>query len=331
MSLWHKIETAPASAAWFSWKCRFGDALPLVQAWFLKPAKKRAETVPCPLTCGCIHRVLPDNRAVCGCGDCEDIVLEDTDAEAWMVNWSGLGNRVREAFDLEHKAMRPTANKVWQVGSFGGDALQIIMVVQPDRIGFNEAIAQLVARTTKRFVVLTPTATHHDMESRELLATKKAGLHALESHLTILPSGRVVAKTTAGELLSTYLPTIETSIEDAAAMRMFAMRKKLRIAGKNHKAPHNDVFDLVVMEGRSQEYVAREFECSPGLISKRVDEIEIIMDLKLDRMKTLAQRTKDMDSTVKGDKTGKQRRGRLPSDSHDASSDEGEESDDQED
>jgi hypothetical protein len=36
MSLWTKIETAPASAAFFSWKMRFGKALPSVRPWFLK-------------------------------------------------------------------------------------------------------------------------------------------------------------------------------------------------------------------------------------------------------------------------------------------------------
>jgi hypothetical protein len=323
MSLWHKIETAPASAALFSWKHRFGVALPQVQAWFLKPMKKRAETVPCPHMCGCIHRVMPNNRAVCGCGDCEDIVLEDTDVEAWMVNWSGLVNQVRGAFDLEQKASRFPVPKVWQVGSFGGDALQIILVVQPDRMAFNEAVAQLVARLKTAFVVLTPTTVHHDIESRELLGQRNAGLHDLESNMTILKSGRLVARKTAGELFSPYLPEVREGHIESEAKRVLALRKKLRIVGKNHKAPHNEVFDLLVVEDRSQEFVAREFECVPSLISQRVDEIEGIMGLKLKQLKALAVKMGEMESSVKGDRNQKRKQGARSSSDGDEGQDDG--------
>src|SRR5437879_4027985 len=133
MSLWAKIETAPASAAFFSWKIRFGEALPKVLPWFLKKTNGRARTVPCPHGCGCIHRVTKDNFGICSCGDCEDIRLTAEDVQVWEPNWIGLGNRVRGAFDLEQKTCGFPVPKVWQVGSLGDGALQIILVVQPER------------------------------------------------------------------------------------------------------------------------------------------------------------------------------------------------------
>jgi hypothetical protein len=216
---------------------------------------------------------------------------------------------VREAFDLEHKVSPFPVSKVWQIGSFGGDALQIILVVQPDRTAFNEAIAQLVARLKMPFVVLTPTSVHHDIGSRELLERKNAGLHDLESNMTILKSGRLVARKTAGELFSPYLPGVREGHLESEAKRVLALRKKLRIAGKNHKAPHNEVFDLLVVEDRSQEFVAREFDCVPSLISQRVDEIEGVMGMKLKQLKALSAKMGEMESSVKGDRNQKRKHG----------------------
>ncbi len=323
MALWSAIETAPEAAALFSWKMRFGDDLPKLLPWFFKRTNETAQTVPCPQHCGCIHRVTLDNRATCECGDCVDIPLKAADIEVWRANWTGLGNQVREAFDLEQKASRFPVPKVWQVGSFGGDALQIILVVQPDRTAFNEAVAQLVARLKTAFVVLTPTAVHHDIESRELLGQRNAGLYDLESNMKILMSGRLVARKTAGELFSPYLPEVREGHIEREAKRVLALRKKLRIAGKNHKAPHNEVFDLLVVEDRSQEFVAREFECVPSLISQRVDEIEGIMGLKLKQLKALASKMGEMESSVKGDRYQKRKHGARSSSDGDEGQDDG--------
>lgn len=311
MNLWIGIETAPESAAMFSWKLRFGEAVETVQPWFLKKTNGRAGSVPCPRHCGCIHRVTGDNYAVCRCGDCDDIRLTAQDVEVWRAQWANLSGRVRDAFELEHKNGGFPVRNVWQVGAFGGDALQIILVVQPDRVAFNEALAQLVARV-KAFVVLTPTAAHHDVESRELLGRVNAGLIDLQSNVKILPSGRLVALKTAGELFGPYLPEERQAVEEAAAQRMFALRAKLRQAGKGCTAPHNDVFDLLVVEGRSQRFASRELACSPSLISKRVDEIEAIMGSKLPQLQFLAARHAQMESTVKGDRKRNRKPGSAP-------------------
>lgn len=299
MSLWTKIETAPASAAWFSWKLRFGKELPKVRPLFLKKIRGRAESVPCPGHCGCPHLVTEENVGVCNCGDCEPIPLTAADVEVWQPNWTSLGNKVRDGFDLEHKACEFSVAMVWQVGSFGGGALPIILIVQPDRVAFNEAIAQLVARVPGRFVVLTPTDAFHDIESRELLGRVHAGLHDLESNMTVLPSGVLVPVKSAGELFSPYLPEIRATQTASEAQRIFAMLLKLKSKRVGMKAPLYDVFVLLVLEDASQTEVARECRCSKATVSARVKELESEFERSIKQLKAFAKPLNELQRSVK--------------------------------
>jgi len=305
VNLWTKIETAPASAAWFSWKLRFGKALPDVQAWFLKKTNGRARTVPCPLGCGCIHRVTKDNFGVCGCGDCEEIALTAEDVQVWEANWAGLGSRVRDALDLEHRASPFPVARVWQIGSFGGNALRIVLVVQPDRTAFREAIAQLVARVKERFVVLVPTIAHDDIESRELLGRVNAGLVGLETNFDVLAGARVVALTTAGELFSPYLPENQGTANAAEVTRVFGLLMKLKSKRAGMKAPLYDVFVMVVLEDKSQREAAKACDCTEGTMSGRVKELREIFGRSIQQLKALRRPILEMQTSVKGDRRQK--------------------------
>jgi hypothetical protein len=79
--------------------------------------------------------------------------------------------------------------------------MPVILVIQPDRGRFNEAIARLAARINEPFAVLTLTPEHHDIESRGLLGSAEAHLVALESRVTIKRDGRLVAKKSALAIL----------------------------------------------------------------------------------------------------------------------------------
>lgn len=308
MSLWAKIETAPVSAAFFSWKMRFGKALPRVLPWFLKKTSGRARTVPCPLGCGCIHRITKDNFGVCNCGDCEDIALTAEDVRVWEPNWTALTDRVRGALALEHRVSSFAVARVWQIGSFRGNALQIVLVVQPDRTAFKEAIAQLVARANGRFVVLVPTSAHDDIESRELLGRVKAGLVDLETNFDVLPGGRVVARKAAGELFSPYLPENEDTANAAEVTRVFGLLMKLKSKRAGMKAPLYDVFVMVVLEDKSQREAAKACDCTEGLMSARVKELRGIFDRNIQQLKALRRPILEMQTSVKGDR----RRKRAP-------------------
>jgi len=170
--------------------------------------------------------VTEDGYAVCNCDECEPIPLSADDIEVWEPHWLNLGSRIQAVWKLEPKSSRISLRRVWQVGAFGGDALQIVLVVQPDRQAFNEALAQLVARLKDRFIVLTPTSIHRDLESRELLARLNADIVDLESNIAVLPSGRFQARKTAAELFSRFLTGTPGTPEIVG--RQYVLRKGAR-------------------------------------------------------------------------------------------------------
>jgi hypothetical protein len=312
MGLWTKIETAPASAAFFSWKLRFGKALPRVLPWFLKKANGRARTVPCPHTCSCIHRVTEDNFGVCNCGDCEDIPLSNEDVQVWEPNWTGLCTRVRDALHLEHKTCPPPARGVWQIGSFAGDALSILLVVLPERGAFNEAVARLVARVKGRFVVLTPTATHHDIESRDMVGRVGAGLIDVEGNMSVLASGRLVARKSSGELFGTFVPDRQDELRTTEAARIFELLRKLGTGDGIRAGPLDKVFRLMVLDGVNQSVAARRCACSEATISARVRTIEDRFGMSILRLQGYAAQVLEYESAVRGDRAARKRDGARP-------------------
>lgn len=225
MNVWSQIETAPESAALFSWKLRFGGAMPQVAAWFLRKGNGRARTVPCPRRCGCIHRVTADGYAVCDCGDCEDILLSPEDAERWEANWSGFCMRLCEAFQLDHRPSVSSIPGVWQLGFYGDHALPILAIVQSDRIAFNAALHRLVLQANP-FIALVPTANYIDIESREIVSRTGARLIDLESNVGILDSGRLVARRSTKELFgNSGSSPAAAPRSDVGSARQFSFRQ----------------------------------------------------------------------------------------------------------
>jgi hypothetical protein len=72
--------------------------------------------------------------------------------------------------------------------------------------------------------------------------------------------------------------------------------KSLDAGERTRKAPLERVFRLLVLEGHSQEVVAGKCQCSPGLVSLRVTEIERRMGRPVGELRTLASQLGDMDS-----------------------------------
>jgi hypothetical protein len=77
---------------------------------------------------------------------------------------------------------------------------------------------------------------------------------------------------------------------DNEAARVFALMKSLDAGDQTRKAPLHRVFRLLVLDGLSQNAVARRCQCSAALISLRVKEIERRMNLSLPVLRTLATR-----------------------------------------
>ena len=115
----------------------------------------------------------------------------------------------------------------------------------------------------------------------------------------LLPSGLLQTRKSGGESFSAYLPEQEDAVTEGEAVRLFALMKSLDSGRKKEKAPRGKVFMLLVLERRTQAYVAREFECSPGLVSLRVRQIEKTMKRPLAELQRFASRLDEMDAADK--------------------------------
>jgi hypothetical protein len=104
-------------------------------------------------------------------------------------------------------------------------------------------------------------------------------------------------------------PRAEVPITEEEAKRVFMLMKSLEGGRKQHKAPLPVVFRLTVLEGRSQAWVARDCECVPALISRRVKVIESRFGMPLERLRNFASVLAEMERSVKGDGCRTRKRG----------------------
>ena len=88
------------------------------------------------------------------------------------------------------------------------------------------------------------------------------------------------------------------AVSDNEAARVFALMKSLDAGERTRKAPLERVFRLLVLEGHSQDAVAVKCQCSAGLVSLRVTEIERRMGRPLEQLRALATQLGSMDMPV---------------------------------
>jgi hypothetical protein len=98
-------------------------------------------------------------------------------------------------------------------------------------------------------------------------------------------------------------------INQGEAERIFAVLQRLRSKRAGMKAPLYDVFVATVLEGRSQRAAAKSCDCSPALLSKRVDELEKEFGLSLEQLQNYAKPLLEMETSVKGQRYARKRRG----------------------
>ena len=98
-------------------------------------------------------------------------------------------------------------------------------------------------------------------------------------------------------------------VSQGEAQRIFAVLQRLRSKRAGMKAPLYDVFVAAVLEGRSQREAAKSCDCSPALLSKRVGELEREFGLPLQQLQNYAQPLLEMETSVKGQRYARKRRG----------------------
>ena len=103
--------------------------------------------------------------------------------------------------------------------------------------------------------------------------------------------------------------TAQPPVSQGEAERIFEVLQRLRSRRAGMMAQLYDVFVATVLEGRSQRAAARSCDCSPALLSRRVGELEKEFGLPLKQLQNYAQPLLDMETSVKGQRYARKKRG----------------------
>lgn len=317
-SPWRCLEDVPALAASAAeWRRHLGGDFPPFRGAFLLRTTRRVASVPCPHGCGQAHDVRPRRDGsfvgVCQGGDddpaCEDLPLTADDVAVWEVNLARLGRAIGQALKCDAKDAILGLDRTRQIASLGDAPLPIVLTIQHDEDGFGEVVAQLVARLPKGFILLAPTSRFCTAPATELLGKVNAGFFSLESHVTVLASGKLHAARSGGELFAAHLPEKREAIKESEGKRVFELFTKLATGRRIKKAPLEMVFRLTVLKGHSQSKAAELCGCVPPLISRRVKTIESRFKMSIEQLRNFASVILEMESSVKGQRTAKKKHG----------------------
>lgn len=297
--LWRALESVNAPAVGAEWRKRVGDEFEVLRSAFLRADGDPATSHPCSAGCGCRHQAVhhDDGRivAVCRCDppDCDSFALTKADLIAFGIHWSRLGRAIANAFGCDFKLVEMEIHGVHQIATFSGMAVPVFLVIQTEPRSFRRALAELSARVRDSFVLLAPTAQWMDIRGHALLAPCKAAFFDLESNIDVLPSGALRSRRPGTELFSQVVHEQEPGVSAMAAQRVFALWKSL--GSDKRKAPLHRVFSLLVLDGHTQEAVAKACDCSEGLVSTRVGEIKAKFQLTIQQLKAMSSHLAEME------------------------------------
>ncbi len=315
---WRSLEEVCGLAAVAAeWRQHAGPDFEAFKAGFLQKAGRIARSFPCPHKAGCTHEVHPRGAGFVGVSKdddgtgCDDILLTKEDIEVWEVNLARLGRAIAQALKCDAEDAKLGLERTRQIASLGDAPLPILLTVQHDGDGFGEVAAQLVARFPNSFILLAPTSRFCIAPVTDLLGRVNAGFFSLEAHVTLLPSGKLHAAKSWGELFSAYLPEKKDSIRGSELTRIFRLFGELLAMGTKLKASPARVFDLMVLKGHGQNEAARLCWCVPSLITKRVAMIEGHFRLPIEKLCDYASDLKERQTTVKGDRYAKKKHGAV--------------------
>jgi len=282
---------------------------------FLRTTDQPAFSYPCPLECGCAHEIIRHDSgrivAVCRCEpwNCDDIPLEPADTMLVELNWPKLGRAIASALDCDVANCTALGAGTFQVATFGGAGLPVVLTIQQDRAGFAGVVAQLVATLKERFILLAPTNRFYDAHSQALLKGARAGFFSLESILDLTPAGKLTAQKTGGELFSPFLPEKEEAVKQSEFAWAFSVLQRLKSKRAGMKAPLYDVFVHTVQNRLSFREAAEKCECSLGLMATRVREMEKEFRLPLKELQAFGSTMLEMQTAVKGERRRKHKPG----------------------
>ena len=161
----------------------------------------------------------------------------------------------------------------FRVTALGNPVLPVVLTVQPDAENYRNAVAHLLARWPKGFILLTPTKLG-DAAALELLTKANLGFYDLESHLTLLASE---ASCPRRNRFGGYLPAICQRNNRRSNKRIshwFWHPPEIEEqAGRNESAAVRRLSLALVFERMKYRAAAKNAGCSIGAVSDRVREL----------------------------------------------------------
>jgi hypothetical protein len=299
--------------------------------------------------CGCRHELVQcdDTRWVarcqCGEGGCRPAWLAPNDLIIHELDAVRFGGAVAQALGFappENAALLYAAPKMWQVGTCAATRLAVYLGIFSSEAELFDNVEGLVASRPQPFFLLMPTAGLRSAAVDSYLGRVHCGVVALAPCLAgdgrgswrVTSPIEPVLKRFARDLAQArdMGPVLEgihreiaalrdEAIKPAAAaqppisqgeaQRIFAVLQRLRSKRAGMMAPLYDVFVATVLEGRSQRAAAKSCDCSPALLSKRVGELEKEFELPLNQLQNYAKPLLEMETSVKGQRYARKKRG----------------------
>jgi hypothetical protein len=131
-----------------------------------------------------------------------------------------------------------------QIGSWSTSPTPLILTIQYHPIKFRLAIAELVARLARPFILLAPTADHVDARCQETLAHARARFFALDSIVQLNQNGALQPRTPPDQLFVAFTPdSHKPKAQTKPPAPRYALRKglgvwKLSFDGKEADIKH---------------------------------------------------------------------------------------------
>lgn len=315
-TMWKALEELPTGKGTAAdWKYFVRDAWPAWQRGFLDQRDEPARHYHCDRECGCAHRIVQHDDgsivASCQCDpwNCDDLELTAADIVDYEFNRTRLARALGRAFDLQRFERDLDSPWTQQFATFSAARVPVILTIQQERHEFNHAVAELASRWHDGFILFAPTSRFVDCHTHELFSHARAKFFDLESHVRLQTDGTLHAPVRAGELFAKFLTHRDQPVSESAAQQVLRTLQKLRSKRAGIKAPPFDVFMCLVTDGMSQREAAIECECSLGLISVRVEELEREFKRSLTELRALASELVELQTTVKADERRKRGQG----------------------
>jgi hypothetical protein len=201
--LWRAFESAPGLAAIRAqWQHDCGPDYPVLRP-FLKPTQMIGASYPCPdcAIAGCTRDIdYGDDgvAAVCRNGWYRrpDIPLTTADTVLHQVDLAAFSQAAARVLGIRWQTPATLGPGAWGIGLSAneyGIERAVVLLVHTEQERFRCALSRLLADSGERFMLLSPTDRHKNLEIHEMLLRRKVPLHTLEASLGLDEQGRFIA------------------------------------------------------------------------------------------------------------------------------------------